>query len=98
MVLLQNLGLDTEKAVEKAAHQVCAARSARQSPGRSMLDGLPFQTTASIGVAVFHGDEAEVDDLLKRADLAMYEAKTAGRAVAALLRAGDAGDLERGCA
>jgi predicted signal transduction protein with EAL and GGDEF domain len=43
------------------------------------LDGYAFHTSASIGIALFAGAEVEVDDLLKRADLAMYEAKAAGR-------------------
>jgi diguanylate cyclase (GGDEF)-like protein/PAS domain S-box-containing protein len=45
-----------------------------------LIDGLPFQTTASIGVTLFCGREIGVDDLVKRADLAMYQAKAAGGA------------------
>jgi diguanylate cyclase (GGDEF)-like protein/PAS domain S-box-containing protein len=44
-----------------------------------VLDGFPFRTSASIGVALFRGKETHVDDLLKRADMAMYEAKASGR-------------------
>ncbi|MET0859301.1 MAG: PAS domain S-box protein, partial [Telluria sp.] len=47
---------------------------------------LPFQlneyqhhTTPSIGVALFDKHMSNVDELLKRADLAMYQAKAAGR-------------------
>ncbi len=43
------------------------------------FNGLPFQTTASIGAALFHGQERGFEDLLKRADLAMYEAKIGRR-------------------
>ncbi|MDE2364671.1 MAG: EAL domain-containing protein [Hyphomicrobiales bacterium] len=43
------------------------------------LEGSPYRTTASAGVALFHDDNQSIDDLLKRADMAMYEAKTAGR-------------------
>jgi diguanylate cyclase (GGDEF)-like protein/PAS domain S-box-containing protein len=43
-----------------------------------VVEGLPFQTTASIGIALFSGSEIAVEDLLKRADLAMYQAKAAG--------------------
>jgi diguanylate cyclase (GGDEF)-like protein/PAS domain S-box-containing protein len=35
--------------------------------------------TTSIGITVFIGDEMPVEDLLKRADLAMYQAKASGR-------------------
>jgi diguanylate cyclase (GGDEF)-like protein/PAS domain S-box-containing protein len=36
-------------------------------------------STPSIGVALFHGHHDQIGDLLKRADLAMYQAKAAGR-------------------
>jgi diguanylate cyclase (GGDEF)-like protein/PAS domain S-box-containing protein len=38
-----------------------------------------FESTASIGVALFVPRHATVEDLLKRADLAMYQAKAQGR-------------------
>jgi len=38
-----------------------------------------YHTTPSIGIALFKGDEKSVDDLLKHADTAMYQAKTGGR-------------------
>lgn len=48
--------------------------------------GLPYQlknhlhhTTPSIGVVLFKGYQASVEDLLKHADTAMYQAKNAGR-------------------
>jgi diguanylate cyclase (GGDEF)-like protein/PAS domain S-box-containing protein len=43
------------------------------------LDHHQHHTSASIGVALFNEDIGDVDELLKRADLAMYQAKTAGR-------------------
>jgi diguanylate cyclase (GGDEF)-like protein/PAS domain S-box-containing protein len=43
------------------------------------LDGHQHHTTSSIGVALFTRHSADVDELLKRADLAMYQAKSAGR-------------------
>ena len=38
-----------------------------------------FQTTASIGAVVFSANDHDADAVLKHADLAMYEAKAAGR-------------------
>ncbi len=35
--------------------------------------------TVSIGIALFTGDDGEADDILRWADLAMYQAKAAGR-------------------
>jgi len=46
------------------------------------LDGKEFVSSASIGVALFHGRDDNIDELLKRSDMAMYEAKRAGRGVA----------------
>jgi diguanylate cyclase (GGDEF)-like protein len=43
------------------------------------LDPDTFRLTVSIGVAVYPADGATVDDLLLRADRAMYAAKAAGR-------------------
>ncbi len=43
------------------------------------LDGHHHHTTPSIGVALFARHSDDVDELLKRADLAMYQAKAAGR-------------------
>jgi diguanylate cyclase (GGDEF)-like protein len=43
------------------------------------LDPDTFQLTVSIGVAVYPSDGQTVDDLLQRADRAMYAAKAAGR-------------------
>jgi diguanylate cyclase (GGDEF)-like protein/PAS domain S-box-containing protein len=37
------------------------------------------QCTSSIGIALFDGDKITAEELLKRADTAMYEAKAAGR-------------------
>ncbi|TCO47747.1 diguanylate cyclase (GGDEF)-like protein [Kribbella antiqua] len=43
------------------------------------LDPDTFRLTVSIGVAVYPGDGTTLDDLLLRADRAMYAAKSAGR-------------------
>nr|WP_236748861.1 EAL domain-containing protein [Acidovorax carolinensis] len=43
------------------------------------LKGYQYRSTPSIGIAPFEGDQTSVGELLKQADLAMYQAKTAGR-------------------
>ncbi|MDB5776048.1 MAG: diguanylate cyclase [Herbaspirillum sp.] len=43
------------------------------------LAGLLHHTSASIGITLFYNKEDQVSDLLKRADMAMYQAKAAGR-------------------
>lgn len=44
-----------------------------------LVDGRPLQATASIGFAFFPQDAATAEELVSRADLAMYRAKADGR-------------------
>jgi diguanylate cyclase (GGDEF)-like protein len=44
-----------------------------------LLGDRNYDTTASIGIAMFCGNDETPGELLKQADLAMYEAKSAGR-------------------
>lgn len=43
------------------------------------LGSYEYHTTSSIGATLFSGHEIESDELLKQADIAMYQSKTAGR-------------------
>ena len=43
------------------------------------LRGHLYDSTPSIGIVVFMGDGEGIEELLKRADVAMYQAKSAGR-------------------
>ncbi|MGB8408528.1 MAG: EAL domain-containing protein [Gallionella sp.] len=43
------------------------------------LDRNTYRCTASIGVTLFSGNQQATDDLMKQADIAMYQAKKAGR-------------------
>jgi len=51
------------------------------------LDGQRLQVTPSIGVALIPDDGSTADDLLKRADIALYRAKDSGRNVTQLYHA-----------
>lgn len=44
-----------------------------------LADVKDYRITPSIGVTLFQGQDARVEDLLKQADVALYEAKSAGR-------------------
>ncbi len=43
------------------------------------LGAYEYHSTTSIGATLFNGHELELDELLKQADIAMYQSKTAGR-------------------
>lgn len=43
------------------------------------LDAHEYRSTPSIGVTVFRGHQQSIEELLKQADIAMYQAKKAGR-------------------
>ncbi|WP_238707705.1 putative bifunctional diguanylate cyclase/phosphodiesterase [Comamonas testosteroni] len=55
------------------AHEVCSTLA---SPMR--VDDLCFEVGASVGVALYPTHGHSVDELLQRADIAMYQAKTQG--------------------
>ncbi len=77
VVMLEELSSDADE----AAAQV-------EAVGKKVLTGLnqafrlagqDHSSTPSIGVALFSDQLQDVDELLKRADMAMYQAKAAGR-------------------
>src|SRR5690606_20753928 len=43
------------------------------------LGNIRYTASASIGAVTFDGSERKIDDVLRRADLAMYEVKTGHR-------------------
>jgi diguanylate cyclase (GGDEF)-like protein/PAS domain S-box-containing protein len=43
------------------------------------LAGCEYHNTPSVGITLFGGQQEGIDELMKRADLAMYEAKATGR-------------------
>jgi diguanylate cyclase (GGDEF)-like protein/PAS domain S-box-containing protein len=78
VVLAEGLGLDESTAAtraERMAEKILRSlRAADPEPGADT-----HHNTVSIGVALFHGDAQSFDNLLKQADLALYQAKAAGR-------------------
>ena len=60
----------------------CAAMLLQKISTPIMIDQREVRMTASIGISLFPDDAATANDLLRKADLAMYEAKAEGRGCA----------------
>ncbi len=77
VVMLQGLsadGLDAASDAEQVGHKILDAFGPP-----FVLAGREYRSTPSIGIALFGQDAQGVEDLLKQADLAMYQSKAAGR-------------------
>ena len=88
IVLLGNLDADPQAAANRAEERGSSLLRALQRPIQldcpdeidcKDCDHIQHHVTLSLGIAVFHGQEVSADELLKRSDIAMYEAKAAGR-------------------
>lgn len=77
VVLLEELSTDARDAAERADWVAEKILSSLNQP--YFLDNKEHHSTPSIGVCLFKGQSVSVDDLLKQADLAMYQSKAAGR-------------------
>jgi diguanylate cyclase (GGDEF)-like protein/PAS domain S-box-containing protein len=77
VVLLEDLGGSEEAA---AGHAEVVGRKILESVAQPFqLRGREFLGTMSIGISLFDDSHPSVDELLKRADVAMYQAKSGGR-------------------
>ena len=92
VVILEGLspdevGLDKENLAamqaESVARKILNAMSQTYQLDLSAGDGLKsarsYHCTSSIGITLFEGNAISADELMKRADTAMYQAKSAGR-------------------
>jgi len=84
VVMLSELAHDRETSTQQALVVAEKIRQALSQTYRLVIspDGqqvVEHHCTASIGLVVFINHEANRDDLLKHADMAMYQAKDAGR-------------------
>ena len=82
VILLDDLGAERELALARAS--LAADKLLACFDGGFDIAGIDQYSTASIGVTLFDGEPLSPDDLLQRADLAMYHAKAAGRNAYAL--------------
>ncbi|MBD8895077.1 EAL domain-containing protein [Desulfovibrio desulfuricans] len=77
VLLLHGLSGNSEEAAEAVALICRKILNAVREP--ILVEGITCNCTASIGVALFGKQSITPDELLKQADLAMYQAKDAGR-------------------
>lgn len=77
VVLLEGLGADIEQARAHARTVGERMLAALRQPYR--LGQYCHHSTASIGIVLFSDAASDIGELLKRADMAMYDAKGAGR-------------------
>ena len=84
--MLRELHVDKQQAMEKAgivAEKIRAViaepflLACKQEGGAEVI--VEHHCTSSIGVVVFRGQEEAREDILKWADMAMYQAKAQGR-------------------
>ncbi|HEU0283420.1 MAG TPA: diguanylate cyclase, partial [Gallionella sp.] len=77
VVLLEDLDTDEQVAATQAetvGEKVCAALGQPY-----LINDHEFHSTASIGVTLFRGPVKTMEEMLKRADVALYQAKADGR-------------------
>jgi diguanylate cyclase (GGDEF)-like protein/PAS domain S-box-containing protein len=77
IVMLQSLGADRSQAAAQA--EVVGQKILGALNQTYTLRSLEHHSTPSIGITLFEDHHQTVDELLKQADLAMYESKGAGR-------------------
>lgn len=77
VVLLEDLGNTPEEAAVRGQEVGQEILAALRAP--YILDGEAHYSSLSMGITLFRGLLESVDELLKRADLAMYQAKAEGR-------------------
>ncbi len=77
VLLIEALSSDTQQASEEAQNM---AKNVLQSLTQTyQLNVHEYNITASIGIALFNGATESRENLLKQADIAMYQAKKMGR-------------------
>ncbi|MBI3221985.1 MAG: EAL domain-containing protein [Nitrosomonadales bacterium] len=77
VVLLESLSNSREAAANQA---MLVGEKIREATAQAYdLNTFEYHGSSSIGISLFRGEDIGLDDLLKHADTAMYQAKDAGR-------------------
>lgn len=77
VVMVDDLSTDPQTAMQKSRALADKVLSTLREPFQ--IAGHQHHATPSIGVAAFVGQKSDVVELLKQADIAMYQAKSLGR-------------------
>lgn len=77
IVMLENLGPQRDTALREAENVGRKILEKLKQPYE--LRGHDYRGSCSLGIALFADEHASTEDILKQADLAMYQAKSAGR-------------------
>jgi EAL domain-containing protein (putative c-di-GMP-specific phosphodiesterase class I) len=77
VVLLEDLSETTEEAAAQA--KVVAEKVLARIEEPYQIDGRETISTCSIGITVFGDNSGNINEVLQQADIAMYQAKAAGR-------------------
>lgn len=77
VIVLEDMSLNLEHAL---AHTKLVAQKVLETVNQPyQLGEIEHHNSSSIGIVLFNGNFVSIDELLKRSDTAMYEAKAAGR-------------------
>jgi len=77
VLVLETLDAEAPAALQQSEAVGAKVLAALELP--YVLDGLVWRCSGSMGVALFGAQTVEADQLLRQADMAMYEAKKSGR-------------------
>lgn len=77
VVLLGHLATTSEGAANNASTVAEKIMAVLQLP--YIFDSLHYQSSASMGIVLFKDQRLPIDELLKRADMAMYQSKAMGK-------------------
>jgi diguanylate cyclase (GGDEF)-like protein/PAS domain S-box-containing protein len=77
VVLFENVAANSEDSVQQTAHVAEKIRSTLAAPYQ--LNQYEYLSSPSIGVYLYDGKNDTADEVIKRADMAMYQAKDSGR-------------------
>ena len=77
VVVLEDLSSEPQEAA--AQTELVAEKIRRELDKPYVLKGLECHSTVSIGISLFRGHQESAEDLLQHTDVAMYQAKMAGR-------------------